>query len=170
MTGKLAARLQQLIRITYRVEDGLLIMLLAGMIGFAVAQIILRNIFGGGLTWADPLLRILVLWVGLMGAMVATRQDNQIVIDVLTRFLSPKLKQLTRVIVDLFTTIVCAVIAYYAYRFVISEHEDGTIAFAEAPAWIFELILPIAFAVLAWRYLIYAIVHGRKLIMGDRNS
>ena len=170
MIGKLAVRLQQLIRITHHVEDGLLIVLLAGMIGFAVTQIILRNVFGGGLTWAGPLLRILVLWVGLMGAMVATRQDNQIAIDVLTRFLSPKLKLLTRVIVDLFTTIVCAVIAYHAYRFVISEYEEGTIAFAKAPAWVFELILPIAFAIIGWRYLIYAIDHGRKLIMGDRNS
>jgi len=49
-------------------EDGILVVLLSVMILVAAAQILLRNFFDIGLSWGDQALRILVLWVGLMGA------------------------------------------------------------------------------------------------------
>ena len=44
-----------------KVEDWFLILTLAVMVVLAVAQIFYRNIFGEGIVWIDPLLRILVL-------------------------------------------------------------------------------------------------------------
>ena len=49
----------------HRVEDILLALLLTAMIGLAALQILLRNLFNLGLAWADPTLRLLVLWVAL---------------------------------------------------------------------------------------------------------
>ena len=48
-------------------EDGILVVLLSVMILLAAAQILLRNVFDIGLFWGDQTLRILVLWVSLMG-------------------------------------------------------------------------------------------------------
>ena len=56
----------------HRVEDALLVILLSLMILLAATQILLRNFFDLGFVWADPLLRALVLWLGLIGATVAT--------------------------------------------------------------------------------------------------
>jgi TRAP-type C4-dicarboxylate transport system permease small subunit len=44
-----------------RLEDLTLVTILAAMILFAIGQVVLRNIWGSGFVWADPLLRILVL-------------------------------------------------------------------------------------------------------------
>lgn len=156
------SRAGRFLRIVNRAEDGILIVLLTGMIGFAVAQIVMRNFFGTGISWADPLLRILVLWIGLAGAMVATRLDNHIAINVVSRYLPPRARHGARVVVDVFTAGVCALIAWHAARFVAIERSYGTIAFGHVPVWIAELILPLAFAVIALRYSALALRHGRE--------
>ena len=71
------------------IEDGLLVVLLTGMIGLGVAQILLRNLWQTSLSWGDPLLRIALLWLTLLGAIVATRDRNHIRIDLLSHFLPP---------------------------------------------------------------------------------
>ena len=62
-------KLDQLLR---HFEDGVLAVLLGGMILLATLQIGLRNFADTGFIWADPLLRIMVLWLGLVGAVAAT--------------------------------------------------------------------------------------------------
>lgn len=153
-----------LLRLAHTLEDSFLAILLTAMIGLAGVQIILRNFFDSGLSWVDPLLRLLVLWVGLAGAMVATREDHHISIDVFIRSLPPRVKLAVRVFVDIFTATVTAVIAYHAARMVQMDREAEIIAFADVPAWICELIIPLAFGVIAWRYAIYAVIHTGQLL------
>ena len=94
-----------------------------------------------------------MLWVGLAGAIVATREDHHISINVLARFLPTKILAVSRSLTDLFAAIISGLIAYHSARFVIGEFEAQTIAFATVPAWICQLILPVAFAVMAIRFL-----------------
>ena len=58
-----------------KIEDWFLVVMLGVMVLLAVVQIFYRNVFGIGLLWADPMLRIMVLWVALAGAVIATRTD-----------------------------------------------------------------------------------------------
>ena len=51
-------------------------LLLLVMILLATTQILLRDLLETGLSWADPVLRLLVLWLALLGAMAATRDHN----------------------------------------------------------------------------------------------
>jgi TRAP-type C4-dicarboxylate transport system permease small subunit len=134
-------------------EDGLLILLLGAMIGLAAAQIVLRNIWESGLVWGDPMTKILVLWVAMLGAMAATRDGNHINIDLLSRFLPAKARTANRMITDLFAASVCAVLAYHAARMVIIDREGSTMAFATVPTWICELIIPVGFGIMALRFL-----------------
>jgi TRAP-type C4-dicarboxylate transport system permease small subunit len=150
-----------LARLARTVEDGLLVALLLVMVFLAVSQIVLRNGFDAGLLWADPLLRLMVLWLGLLGAAVATRDDRQITVDVLSRLLSPRWRAGARVVTDLFTAGVCTVLGWNAGRLVLSDREAGVAAFASVPAWVGELVLPLAFTIIAWRYLRMAWRHLR---------
>jgi TRAP-type C4-dicarboxylate transport system permease small subunit len=86
------------VRILHKVEDSLLVFILLSMIVLAFSQIVMRNLFGTGTIWLDPLLRIMVLWVGLLGALVATRQNKQIKIDILSRILPAGLKAASQII------------------------------------------------------------------------
>ena len=137
-----------------RIEDGLLVLLLSTMVALAIFQVVLRNLFAEGIVWIDPLLRTLVLWVGLAGAVVATRSNNHIRIDILTKYLPEKILPYINRLVYLFTLVICLVIAWHGIRFVYSEYEYGTMAFASVPAWLAALIIPVSFLLIAVRYLL----------------
>src|SRR5574339_1245005 len=111
-----------LLRVTRFLEDCMMIVLVSTMILVAGAQIVLRNLFDTGFGWSDPLLRVMVMWVGLVGAMAATRERRHITIDVLTRFLPARGRQVSGVITDIFSTLVCALLAWHSGLFVIDEY------------------------------------------------
>jgi TRAP-type C4-dicarboxylate transport system permease small subunit len=156
--------LKQGIRWIARLEDTLLALLLLIMILIAGSQILLRNLFDSGFVWADPMLRVLVLWLGLLGAMVATRDDNHIRIDILSRYLSPRFKSAAQLVTSLFTSVVSAIIAYHAGRFVYMEWQDGSVLFAGVPAWACEIIIPIGFGMIALRYLMFTLAGAIKFV------
>lgn len=133
------------------VENSLLALSLLVMIALASTQIIMRNVWNSGLAWGDISLSILVLWVGMLGAMVATREQNHISIDVLSRFLPQHFKRVNQIILDLFTATVCGLLSYHSLRFVMMEYEEGTIAFESIPAWVCEAIIPFGFGLIALR-------------------
>ena len=150
--------------ILYRVEDSILVGLLLLMITLAVLQIFLRNLFETGIVWSDVLVRILVLWVGLAGAMVASRQGNHINIDILDRFLPERAKVVVSFVVEVFTAFICAIVAYYSLQFVQMEFADGGMAFAKVPVWLCEAIIPFAFGVIAIRYVLLSIINLKKIV------
>lgn len=146
-----------------KIEDGILVGLLLLMIFIAVLQIFLRNLFDSGILWGDPLVRILVLWIGLIGAMVASRDNHHISIDVISRYLPDKIKKLSNLIISIFTSLVCAVMAYYSLIFVMMEKNDGILAFATIPAWVCESIIPVSFGIISFRYLLLSFTILTKL-------
>jgi TRAP-type C4-dicarboxylate transport system permease small subunit len=146
--------LSKLLHYLHKLEDSIIVILLSSMLGFAVLQIILRNVFHSGIQWSDSFLRILVLWLGLIGAMIASRDGKHINIDLLSRYLSEKLTHFSTVFCQLFTSVISALVAYYSFLFVLMEKESGDIAFASIPLWFCESIIPFAFATISIRYLI----------------
>jgi len=148
-----------ILRVLYGIEDGLLVSVLLVMIVLAFAQIILRNFAGTGFDWGDSLLRIMVLWIGMIGAMIATREDNQITVDLLTPLLSVRAKAIVRIATDAFTSIVCGLLAYGSVQFLRDEYSGGGLAFATVPSWVAESILPVAFVVISLRYFLYFLKH-----------
>lgn len=140
--------------VLHRIEDSLLTGLLLIMILMAVLQIFLRNLFDSGIIWGDEMVRILVLWLGLIGAMIASRDNNHISIDVLSRYLPKKIKKITTFITHLFTCIICGIMAWYSLEFIKMEKADGLTAFANVPAWVCESIIPVAFTIICIRYMI----------------
>lgn len=162
--------LSKLNQTTGFIEDLLLILILAGMILLAGSQILLRNYWDAGLAWGDPLLRVAVLWVGLLGAMAATRDNNHIKIDILYRFLPGKAKHISRVVTDLFTASVCAIIAYYATQLVIMEKQDGVMAFSNVPSWVCELIIPFGFGIMALRFYLNFLMGVVGILRPSSNS
>lgn len=103
------------------VEDGILVSLLTVMIGLAGTQILLRNLWDTSIGWGDPLLRVTVMWVGLLGAMAASRDDNHITIDLVSRFLEGRAEAATRIITGLVGAVVCTALAWHGMRFVLFE-------------------------------------------------
>jgi len=154
---------QNIVAFLQKIEDGILIGLLLLMIFIAVLQIFLRNLFDSGILWGDPLVRTLVLWIGLIGAMIASRDNHHISIDVISRYLPNQIKKFTDFMMSIFTTGVCAVMAYYSFLFVMMEKDDGALAVAAIPAWVCESIIPVSFFIISIRYLIFSFTCFTKL-------
>lgn len=154
--------MQRLLHTIRQVENSLLVLLLASMIGLAGSQIVLRNLFDSGISWSDPVLRVLVLWVGMLGAMIATQQDKHIRIDLLSRYLSPAWCKHAAHLNNLFSAVVCALLAWHSARFVYFEWQDGSTLVSGLPAWVAESILPFGFAVMALRFTLLLLLGKRE--------
>ena len=156
--------LERFQRVIEHVEDSILVGLLLLMIFMAVLQILLRDVFATGIVWSDVLVRILVLWVGLVGAMVASRQGRHINIDIMDRYLSERAKIVARFVVEFFTALICLIAAYYGLRFVQMEFSMGGRAFAKVPSWLCESIIPFAFMVMAVRYILLSVNNFKNIV------
>ena len=135
-----------------RIEQTLITILLSLMITIAFLQIVLRNIFATGIAWADPLVRNLVLWVGFVGAAIATREGRHITIDVLPHWVPQQVKAIIGVIIQLFAAFICGLLTFASVKFVRNEALMGSITFLGIPAWVPQLILPITFGIMALRF------------------
>lgn len=138
-------------------EDAILVLILVAMIVLAAAQIILRNFMDVGFIWADEMLRMLVLWLAVAGALAASREDRHISIDVLSRYLPGYLEKPAKLLVHAFTAVVCALVAWHSFRFVQTSHEFGDVLLGAVPAWILQSVLPAGFGLIAWRYAMFTL-------------
>ncbi len=138
----------------YWLELSLLVLIPIAAVILSVLQIILRNAFETSLPWVDPMVRISVLWIGLLGAMIATRQSEHICIDVASHYLAEKWKKVVTVCVSFFASAICGLMAYHSWRFVIEEKTYQSVVYGEIPSWPFQMILPVAFVVMSFRFIV----------------
>jgi len=157
-------------RIGRFVENTSLVLVLSAMIILAAAQIVMRNIFETGLSWSDEALRLMVLWVTMLGAVAATRERRHIVIDLMSRLLPGGLRVWASFVVDSFSAGVTGVLAWFSAEFVAESKEYGDLLLNDLPAWPFQLILPVGFAIIAYRYGIWSLRHLRDLTRGGNRS
>ena len=150
-----------------QVEKILLAAMLALMILMAFSQIVLRNFFDTGIPWGDSLVRYLVLWVGFIGAAMATREGKHINIDVFSNLLPDNGKAINRVIIHLFSCAVCCLLAYAATKFVHNEFQMEHIVFLGLPAWGLQLIIPVTCGLMAFRYALWALKEISAIIYPD---
>ena len=147
--------MQRLEKVGRTVEDAVLVIILSGMILLAAGQIVARNVFDFGFIWSDELLRMLVLWIAVAGAVAASRTDKHINIAILDRFLPPRLNDIVKIIIDLFTAGICAVVTWYSINFVRTSYEYGDVLLGDVPAWILQLVMPVGFGLISWRYTLF---------------
>lgn len=143
-------------------ENALLIAMLGLMVLLAAAQILLRNFFDMNIFGADQLLRLLVLWVAFLGAVAASREGKHIHVDAIARWLPGRLKSGVAALTDLFTATVCLLLAWQAVRYLQSAYASGEMAFGTLPVWAAGLILPLAFTLIALRYVLRLMHHARQ--------
>ena len=135
----------------------MLVLFVVAMIFLSFAQVVLRNFFDWGISWGDIGLRNMVLWVGFIGASLATKENRHITIDALTKFLSPSLKALSDVLTSFVSFLVGLIFVWASFHFVAVEKEAGGIAFLNVPFWTLEMIIPIGFSLISFRFLIKVI-------------
>jgi len=137
-----------------KLEAWSLVLILAAMMVLAFTQVILRNFFSTGLNWGDGMTRALVLWAGFFGASIAVNEGRYINIDAFSRLLGEKTKRWARGAIYLFAITVCFFLGVAAVGFLQMEKESGGMSSIGVQNWIIELVIPIVFFFLCFRFLL----------------
>lgn len=135
-------------------ENSALVLLLGSMMLLAVLQIVLRIFFSFGFVWADELIKMFVLWIALVASIAAARSDRHLRIDILSHFVAEKYARVPRIVVDAFAAFMCAVLAWQSWRYVQLTIEFEDTILVDLPAWIAYSLLPLSFALMAYRFLL----------------
>jgi TRAP-type C4-dicarboxylate transport system permease small subunit len=110
----------------------------------AFLQVVLRLFFRSGIESADSIIRYLVLWVGFLGASLATYKNRHINIDITSQFFKKLNKKIVSIIINFISLFISILFLTAAVIFIVNEFNSSTkITFI--PVWILELILPLSF-------------------------
>lgn len=144
-------RLQRALRLLHLAEDGLLALALLALLALAVLQILLRVGFDEGLSWAEPVSRAGVLWLAMLGALGAARQQRHIAIDALPRLLPDAWWRPVHVLTHAAAAAICAWAAWLGWGLMQSEREFPLPFIPGVESWVPMLALPVGFGLLALR-------------------
>ena len=170
MTRAVTAALTRLDQAGRLVEDVLLVKLLGGMMLVAVGQVIAREIFETGFFLAGELVRLMVLWLAMVGSIAACRENRHIRIDAISHLISDRAVGIVRMLVDTFAAVVCGVIAWNAWRYLQLEIEFEDTVLIDTPAWVAHLVVPVAFALLSYRFLVSVLQTAVENIVGGKGA
>jgi TRAP-type C4-dicarboxylate transport system permease small subunit len=154
-------------RFARNLETSLIVVVLGGLILLGAAQIVLRNFFSIGFAWGDGLARLAVLWLGLLGALAASGDGRHISMGAVTRWLPPKLRIAAGVCADVFGAAVSAALAWASWQFVNDSREFGDTMLGDVPAWWLQAIMPVAFALIAFQFVVHAVRRMRGVEVSE---
>ena len=155
--------LRTLDRVLVKAEVILLVLFLSVMILLSFSQVILRNFFGTGILWADPLVRHLLIWAGFLGAAIATHEEKHISIDALSKFFSPRWKAISQIVTSLFAVIVCYYLADAALTFLYDERDSGSDFVLGFKTWQAIIIIPAGYWLMGIHFIVKIIENLLRL-------
>ncbi len=136
-----------------RIEGFFVALFLMAMILLAFSQVVMRNVFNAGIPWADSVVRLLVLWVGFLGAALATKLEQLLTIEVLTKYLPERVRHLSSLIVKGFAIAICWFLLCAAVGFLKEERSTRESFLNLFPAWWTLAIIPAAFVLIPFHLL-----------------
>lgn len=136
------------------VEKLILSLVLSVIIIVLLVQIVLRNFFDTGLFEAEIIIRHLILSICFIGASLSTYYRRHIKIDLINRLVSDKTNKILMVFNNIFCAVVCIWLAKAGQSFLIDEIEYGGSLASNIPLWIFMLVIPVSFSIMAFRFLL----------------
>ena len=162
-----------------RLEEWLMVFFLALMVLFTFLFVLLRalhlyahlgwaNVVIGKVDWTQPLVRLLVLWVAFLGASLLTRDNKHIKIDLSSLFMPLRWQHYKDVFLSAACVIVSAIMVKTSFQYIQNEYLFGSHLFLSIPAWIGQIILPIGFLSILFRFLLRGITQAKEL-MGRSN-
>ena len=135
-----------------RVEAFAVGLLVLAMIALPAAETLARRFFGEGVPGSAVVTQHLTLWVGFLGALLATATGHHLALstaDILPAGWPTRAAAILRRAVS---TAVCALLAYASWKLVASDSGSSRKLVASIPIWWSELVMPVASALMAARF------------------
>ena len=133
-----------------RSEQGLAAFALAVMVVLPLAEMVAREVFHTGISGSQPIVQNLVLWVGFLGAALAAREGRLLALATGEFLPQGALRRWSAAAATAVGAGVAMLLARASFDLVKLEYETGE-RIAIAPIWAIQLVLPLAFTLIAWR-------------------
>ena len=138
------------------IENTLIGSVLLAMALFPVLEILLRTFFETGIPGNSGYVQNLTLWIGFIGAAIASREGRHLSLSTGLFTFSGGLGKVMASASAFVSTAVAAGLFWASLEFVRSELEAPTLIGGWLPLWLAEAVLPIAFALITWRFVTQA--------------
>jgi len=123
-------------------------------------QVILRNLFSSGFTWADDIIRQGVVWLAIIGGSVAATHSKHISIDILPRMLPYPYKKHLFTFIYLIAIFVSILLLIAALNFFSMLRTSGEIIPAlNVSAWYAAIIFPAGMGLITIKFIIRLILN-----------
>ena len=131
----------------------------ATVVGYGLVQLLGRAL-PNGLIWSQPLALILTLWVGFVGASMATYEHKHLSVDAVVRLIPPNLRRYVGTLSAVTTALFCFALMWVSIRYVRFSYDEysstagqgGVFAGLPVPKYMAYLALPLSFAIMALRF------------------
>ena len=121
------------------------------MVVLPLAEIVFRRAFSRGIPGSGPIVQHLTLWVGFLGAAIASRDGKLLALATGTFIPQGVWRRAADIFAAAFGACASVVLAWGGWQMTMIEREAGTNIGADIQAWVAQLVLPIAFALIAVR-------------------
>jgi C4-dicarboxylate transporter DctM subunit len=137
--------------VAVRAENVLASLALGGVMLLPLSEIVARWVFHTGLPGSGPFAQTLTLWVGMLGAAIAAREGK--LLTLATGEFLPKgwISTASHVIAAAAGAAIATILAIGGIALVQSNKAAGDVIAVGVPLWIADLVLPVAFALIAAR-------------------
>jgi len=126
----------------------LTIIFLIALMGIPLLETIGRRITGVGITGAAAWSQHLTLWIGLIGALLATSSDRHIAIATRVIFNHKRGGHTLIVLTDIITAVILLLLALSSAQLVYFQSDSPEVIGGWFPVWLAQLALPAAFLVM----------------------
>lgn len=132
-------------------EDSIASLALLVMVVLPLLEIVWRRAFGQGIPASGPIVQHLTLWVGFLGAAIAAREGKLLALATGTFIPQGIWRRAADVLAAAFGACAALLLAWGGYQMTMFEREAGSNIGGGIQTWVAQLVLPIAFTLIALR-------------------
>lgn len=141
------------------------------MVLLSFTQVILRHFFSIGIVWGDVFLRHLVLWVGFLGASIATEEKKHFSIDFLKGKFPKNFSKSLTIAIDFFAIYTLLYLLGASLKFFKDEVQFRSILFSigtmQVPGFWIDSIIPLGFFLLLLHFIFGLLDHLYQAFQGQ---
>lgn len=141
--------LDKIISVLFKLMRVVLTAMLLVMVAILVAHIWFRYVVNHSLTWSEELLKILLVWFGMLSVGVLAVRREHVAIVVFKEMMPKGLASFFDKLTQLLTVVICVVVVVVGFRYTVGSGARLTPALRIPYAWAYAAIpvsfIPVAF-------------------------
>lgn len=137
-------KLDKFIELSFKVLKVVLIALLGSMIAILMAHIWFRYVINQSLTWSEELLRILLVWFGMLSVSVLAVRREHVAIVIFKERMPKKLAAFCTKFTQALIVVICVVVTIVGFQYVMTAGHRPTAALRIPYAYAY-LAVPVSF-------------------------